>query len=740
MKLLKRFTKQGVKAPSLNIAIRIALLSWSVSMATILIFVLVTVPQQKQTFLDNLESKANGLAAALHDVAAGAAINEDYAGVVSAAQTLLSGDPDLDFLIVMKNDGFSLVVEQHQWRSEELTEIYWHIMERKSQGKLEVVPTLNRRVYHFAQPFDYSGIEWGWIHVGLSLEGYQHSVAALYRNTIVIALICICFSMAFSLFYARYLVRPILNLRTVVQKIAGGDLSVRAHRLHSDELGSLADSVNTMTEALLRRNHILESVRFASQQFLQTPDWEDAIQAVLTQFGQNAETGRAILFKIDKENSGHIKAHKISEWLNPEIKSPPLTPIQGTIHLQGGFSDWTALLGNKNIMIRRLSCMNRDELRIFREQQTLSLIAIPIFVDDAWWGYLQLEDCSTERNWNEAEEDSLRAGADMLGATIARQRVQDQLIEAKATLEQRVEERTMELKNQIIAKEQALSDLASAQNTLVNMSRAAGMAEVATGVLHNVGNVLNSINVSCTLVIDQLRNSRIHNIARVAGLLSSTKDPGRFLTEDPKGKQIPGYLDSLAEALGKEHSAMFEETSSLAERIEHVKEIVAMQQNYGNVSGINETIPPQRLMEDALTLNAGALLRHRVTVQRDYQEVPTLVVDKHKVLQILLNLINNAKYACTGSNNKDKTITLRIHSNVPGTICLEIADNGMGILEENMTKIFQHGFTTRRSGHGFGLHSGAIAAKELGGALKAHSDGPGFGAIFTLELPVQEEA
>ena len=64
-------------------------------------------------------------------------------------------------------------------------------------------------------------------------------------------------------------------------------------------------------------------------------------------------------------------------------------------------------------------------------------------------------------------------------------------------------------------------------------------------------------------------------------------------------------------------------------------------------------------------------------------------------------------------------------------------DNGIGIPADNLTRIFGHGFTTRKEGHGFGLHSGALAAKELGGALTVESDGPGKGATFTLEFPIQ---
>jgi signal transduction histidine kinase len=318
----------------------------------------------------------------------------------------------------------------------------------------------------------------------------------------------------------------------------------------------------------------------------------------------------------------------------------------------------------------------------------------------------------------------------------ARRHDQEELLEAKANLEQRVEERTKELQDQVLAKEKALAELATAQSSLLELSRAAGMAEVATGVLHNVGNVLNSVNVSCNLIMNQVRESRTGNIAKVVGLIAeSGADLGRFLTEDPRGRQVPAYLTSLSSVLVEEQQLILRETEALQQRIAHIKEIVTMQQSYGRVSGVLETIAPEQLMEDTLKLSAGALARHEIGVERQYRDVPPITVDKHKVLQILLNLINNAKYACAGLE-KEKIITLRIFCSGSDRLSMQVSDNGRGIPSENLTRIFQHGFTTRKSGHGFGLHSGAIAAKGLGGSLIAYSDGLGLGATFTLDLPI----
>src|SRR5256886_34735 len=290
----------------------------------------------------------------------------------------------------------------------------------------------------------------------------------------------------------------------------------------------------------------------------------------------------------------------------------------------------------------------------------------------------------------------------------------------------------------VTERKRAEAELENVHKQLLDTSRRAGMAEVATGVLHNVGNVLNSVNVSTTLVSENLKRSKAGNLARVAAMFREhAADLGAFLTADPKGKQLPAYLGQLAEHLTGERSALLKELDLLKKNIEHIKDIVAMQQSYAKVSGVIEVVKVTDLVEDSLRMNAGALTRHAVQVVREFDpHLPEITVEKHKVLQILVNLIRNAKYACAESSRTDKEMTVRV-TNGDDRMRIAVVDNGVGIPAENLTRIFNHGFTTRKDGHGFGLHSGALAAKEMGGALRVHSDGPGLGATFTLELPLR---
>jgi signal transduction histidine kinase len=301
---------------------------------------------------------------------------------------------------------------------------------------------------------------------------------------------------------------------------------------------------------------------------------------------------------------------------------------------------------------------------------------------------------------------------------------EDQTLGAVAVIQDTTERKLADLELERVHKE------------LVTASRQAGMAEVATNVLHNVGNILNSINISASLVADRVTQSKAPGVARVAALLQEQGDAlAQFLTHDARGKRIPEYLATLGKQLAEDQTTALDELRSLRDNLEHIKETVTMQQSYAKLCGVTETVAVADLMEDGLRLNAGAFARHGVMLRREFAEVAPITVDKHKVLQILVNLLRNAKYACDESGRPDKQLTLRIE---PAVNCVRISviDNGMGIAPEHMDRLFTHGFTTRQSGHGFGLHSCALAAQELGGSLRAESDGIGRGAAFVLELPL----
>lgn len=285
------------------------------------------------------------------------------------------------------------------------------------------------------------------------------------------------------------------------------------------------------------------------------------------------------------------------------------------------------------------------------------------------------------------------------------------------------------------------AELRGAQAQLVDTARQAGMAEMATNVLHNVGNVLNSVNVSANLVCQKVRGSKSAGLSKAVALMDEHADDlGGFLTTDARGRALPGYLDKLAAALAVERESLEEELLRLTNAVAHIKDIISAQQSLAGISSVIESVRVSDVLEDAL-LMAGVRgdLEVAVTIAVP-EDDPLLSMDKHRVLLILLNLIGNAMHAMKRNTGRPRQLSLRAELTAGQLMCITVADNGVGIPPENLNRIFVHGFTTRADGHGFGLHSSALAAKEMGGELNVHSDGADHGAVFTLEVPLTAQA
>lgn len=272
---------------------------------------------------------------------------------------------------------------------------------------------------------------------------------------------------------------------------------------------------------------------------------------------------------------------------------------------------------------------------------------------------------------------------------------------------------------------------------LVDASRSAGMAEVATGVLHDVGNILNSVNVSTNLIRSQFRKSALSSLEKLTGLIGEHEnDFGNFVNDDERGKKIPDYITHVTSILKREHETVTNEFQDLVDNVEHIKEIVSVQQSMAKSSGFRQRLLPADLVNDSITANKGTLSNHRVNISQEIEDsLPEIVSDKHKILQILINLIKNAKDAMVENDTPEPEIKI-LARREDGFVIFSVVDNGIGIPSDQIEKIFNHGFTTKKTGHGFGLHSSANAATEIGGTLNVTSDGVGKGAAFHLKLPL----
>ncbi|WP_224361618.1 trifunctional serine/threonine-protein kinase/ATP-binding protein/sensor histidine kinase [Hyalangium versicolor] len=357
-----------------------------------------------------------------------------------------------------------------------------------------------------------------------------------------------------------------------------------------------------------------------------------------------------------------------------------------------------------------------------------SVLCLPLMRREQFTGVLYLENNLATNAFSPARLALLGHIASQAAISIENarlyedvQKAKQELRQANDELEQRVEERTRELRQ--------------AQARLVDTAREVGMAEVASNVLHNVGNVLTSAVINLEMMQRAVGGSRVGKLKQATNLLFEHREElSSFLAPGARGGHLPEYLSRLADELMSQQTQLLEDVDAMGRHVEHIRAIVQVQQTYAKSSLMTEECDLVQLVEDALRIQMAALQRHGVKVLKELEPVGRLKVDKHKVLQILINLISNAKYALDAKPEEERQLRVRLMAE-GALVRLQVADNGMGISEEARERLFSHGFTTRKDGHGFGLHSSALAAQMLGGRLMLESEGPGKGAVATLELP-----
>jgi signal transduction histidine kinase len=300
---------------------------------------------------------------------------------------------------------------------------------------------------------------------------------------------------------------------------------------------------------------------------------------------------------------------------------------------------------------------------------------------------------------------------------------QDHLSHYAETLELRVKRRTEEL----------LASRREAQHRYV-----AGKAEIASEVLHNVGNALHSVNVSTNLIRQTLLDSRLPFLRKTAELIDEHSDRlGAFLQSDRRGKLIPDYLRELSEDLDTERKTVLDEVERLIRHLNHIHTIVAAQQRHVDVAPVIEPVAIADLLADAEVMS-GLASDASIEVRHKYEDLPIINTDKHKLMQVLVNIFKNARESLNQSYQHvdGGAVEVRTEKSENNRVRIIVADNGVGIADENLSQLFSFGFSTKESGQGIGLHSCANIVKELGGSIQAHSNVGGLGATFTIELPI----
>jgi len=542
-----------------------------------------------------------------------------------------------------------------------------------------------------AQPVMLDGKREGTLYLLADLQAMTSQLLKLYAGIFALVLAASLF-LAFLLSrqFLRFITNPILRLAGTTRTIADHkDYSVRADKVCGDEVGILTDAFNQMLAQIQSQDNALQGAQ---------RELREQVNALQREIGER-----------QRAEAAHDRLTAILE-ATPDI----------------------VISADPNGSALYLNSAGRQILGLGQEKDVTGLNTLDFHPDWAREVILREGLPTAVQNGSWAGETAILTSADRVVYV-------SQVLIAHKNSEGEPEYFSSVMRD-MSERRQAEEALRYSQQKLLETSRLAGMAEVATGVLHNVGNVLNSVNVSAGVVVEKLRRSKVSKLGKAAALLTERNgDLGDYLTHDPSGQRLPGYLTKLSEYLVEENTQLLNEVDLLARNIEHIKEVVAVQQSYAKVSGVFENLQSDQLVEDAIAMNIGAFERHGVTLERKFSPSPPVRVDRHRVLQILINLLRNAKYALDDVQRIDKRITVSIAPVGEKSVHIVVKDNGIGISPENLSLVFSHGFTTRENGHGFGLHSGALAAQEMGGSLRAESLGVRRGATFTLGLPVASD-
>jgi PAS domain S-box-containing protein len=765
-------TKSAFLLPK-GVTARISSLSWMITLSTLTIFVTASLPEQKRELLDGLESKARGVTSSLREATAGAAVTEDYSSVVEACVQALAADAAIEYVVIVKNDGFAVIVDRKGWRTEKLGR-FWVPPERTPAGRIEKTPLSSQRMFHFSIPFDYSSIQWGWIHVGLSTAAYDGSVARLYQRTAILAVLCVAMSLLASVIYAKQLVRPIRSLEAVVRRIAAGDLSARAAIHTGDEIELLAESFNGMAESLLQRDRIVESVRFAAQQFLSVAGWQTVILDVLAKIGVAAQAGRVFVFESHPgEDTGLVGTVRY-EWLAPGSHGPA-SRAESRREWRG--PEWQSaaqgLRRGELILAPPATPPNSSEPSAHALK---SSILVPIEVAGQWFGFLAFEDYLHERQWSDAERDSFRAAAGMLGASITRQQAQDYVDNILRSMEESLIVTDPELRIRRV-NPRTLRLLGYTEEELIG--KPAGLIVTGGDVPERSSGIERAYRTKAGQLIPVLFSSA--QLRSGLGLLEGFVCLGQDMTERKRAQEELVRTRDAAEQANRSkstflanmshelrtplnaiigYSQMLQEdcdgaASSFRPDLEKIERsghmLLGLINDILDISKIEagrtevrvETIDIAPVLEEVrntmlpMALKCGNQLEVACP-----EEARQASADLAKFRQSLLNLVNNA---CKFTENGRVTVTVEnIREGPRPFVAVRVADTGIGISREHLSRLFQpfsqvDGSATRKyGGTGLGLAISKKFCQMMGGDILVESE-PGQGSRFSILLPAAEE-
>lgn len=306
-------------------------------------------------------------------------------------------------------------------------------------------------------------------------------------------------------------------------------------------------------------------------------------------------------------------------------------------------------------------------------------------------------------------------------------------------LKQENEKLKSELAEKVNELEKVVERLKKAEEELDEKSKKAGMAEIAAGVLHNVANVLSSVNSSNTFIQDTAKYSKVDGLVKANKLLREHIDNiDTFIFDDPRGKKLLNYYLKLEEPLKKERQDIVSQSERLDQKISIISDVITAQQSHAFSGQITSETELTEIVESTLSLQEDLIEDYELKITTDLKASTPVIAQRSKLIHVLVNFMKNAGESMEENDSDNKKLKIRTWED-SYKVYLSVTDNGMGIKGENLNKIFSHTYTTKRKGHGFGLHSSANYMKEMGGRIEVTSEGPGMGTTFTLVFPIIRE-
>ena len=559
------------------------------------------------------------------------------------------------------------------------------------------------------------------IHARQEFERQHAHVSQQVDQTVLlnsgIFLLIISCVVLFGGLFSRAIAKPVTRLKEAAVAIGQGQFQTRVEIPSQGEIGELTVAFNRMAAELEQAHDVRQHTHDKLEMRVQE---RTAALEELNIFLQKEVFARK---RVEKE----LRASK--ERLRTVVTSAPI--VLWAIDTHGVFT-FSEGQGLETLQLRSGELVGQSVFSVYATVPEIAAYAKRALAGEAFTTMLEIEEIVFETRYAPLRNER----GDITGAIGVGTNITE-----RCRMEREREELTKQL---------------------VDTSRQAGMAEVSTHILHNVGNVLNSVNVSTGVLASTIRQLPVNDLCQMSTLLQQHRgnqnDLGQYLSTDPKGQRIPSYLAKLGKHLTTEQAVLLEELGSLTKNIEHIKHNIQLQQDtakrsqVGGIGGVEEPTLLTEVMEQAIAIRLADFEQHDIQIIRDYTQLPPIITDRHQILQILVNLISNAKYAIQDKQDKQNTcaqqnqptspqspsvLTLQVGwaGNEQNTVRLQVSDTGVGVKPEHLPRIFTQGFTTRPNGHGFGLHSGALSAKNLGGSLSVHSPGEDQGATFRLDLP-----